>query len=227
MMIGLYLLLNLAVLWIVARASAASGWLILMLFGLGFIVGSANNLLEALAFGVLSAGQIVAAAVPATIVFAVLSPAAVILAGRWRSGNGAAREHGGFTPLTLLAIVVAYEVLYWTAGTLVFPYVADFYATRTIPPAYAVAALQVPRSLIFVAAAYPLLKSGLRAPPLVLALVYGIIGGVAPLLPDNPYMPPDIRFYHAIETSVSDVIFGLVVGLLFSPGRPALRRSVA
>ncbi len=220
MMIGLYLLLNLVVLWIVARASAAGGWrLMLMLFGLGFIVGSANDLIEAVVFGVLSPRQVVAAALPPAIVFAILSPAAVFLSGRWRTGDRPAQQTGGFTPLALLGVVVAYELLYWTAGTLVYPYIAHFYATRTIPPAYAVAALQIPRSLIFVGAAYPLLKSGLRGAPLVLALVYGIIGGVAPLLPDNPYMPPDIRFYHGIETSVSNFLFGLVVGFLFSRGR--------
>jgi hypothetical protein len=217
MMIGLYLLLNFAVLWIVARASSASGWrLILMLFVLGFVVGSANSLIEAVVFGVLSPGQIVAAGAPAAIVFAILSPVAVFLAGRWRSGDRAAHRSGGFTPLTLLAVVAAYELLYWTAGTLVYPYIADFYATRTVPPSYVVAALQVPRSLIFVAVAYPLLKGGLRGAPLVLALVYGIIGGVAPLLPDNPYMPPDIRFYHAIETTTSNFLFGLIVGFLFN-----------
>ena len=83
------------------------------------------------------------------------------------------------------------------------------------------AAVQIPRSLIFVGAVYPLLKSGLRGAPLVLALVYGVIGGGAPLLPDNPYMPADIRFYHAVETSLSNVIFGFVVGLLFTRGGPA------
>ena len=218
MMLGLYLLLNLAVLWIVARASSAGGLrLVLMLFALGFVVGSANSLIEAVVFGVLSMRDVLAAAVPAAIVFAVLSPIAVFLAGRWRSGE-VAHNAGGFTSLTLLAAVAAYELLYWTAGTLVYPYIADFYSSRTIPPSYVVAALQVPRSLIFVGAAYPLLKSGLRGAPLVLALVYGIIGGVAPLLPDNPYIPPDIRFYHAIETSVSNFIFGLVVGFLFSRG---------
>jgi hypothetical protein len=217
MMFGLYLLLNLAVLWIVARASSASGWrLVLMLFALGFVVGSANSLIEAVVFGVLSPRQIAAAGVPAAIIFAVLSPLAVFLAGRWRSVDQPAHEPGGFTPLTLLAVVATYELLYWTAGTLVYPYIADFYATRTVPPSYIVAAVQVPRSLIFVAAAYPLLKSGLRGAPLVLALVYGIVGGVAPLLPDNPYMPPDVRFYHAIETSVSNFIFGLAVGFFFN-----------
>src|SRR5437762_8195835 len=132
MMLGLYLLLNLAVLWIVARASSAGGWrLVLMLFALGFVVGSANSLIEALVFGVLSPREIVAAGAPAAIMFAVLSPMAVLLAGRWRSENQPVPETGGFSPLTLLAVVAAYEVLYWTAGTLVYPYIADFYATRT------------------------------------------------------------------------------------------------
>lgn len=216
MMLGLYLLLNLAVLWIVARASSASGLrLALMLFALGFVVGSANNLLEAAAFGVLAPREIVAAAIPAAIVFAILSPMAVLLAGRWPSADQTMIRQGGFTPITLLLVVIAYEILYWTAGTLVYPYIANFYATKTVPPVYVVSALQVFRSLIFVASVYPLLKSGLRGAPLVLALVYGIIAGVAPLLPDNPYMPANIRLYHAVETSVSNFIFGLIVGVLY------------
>ena len=223
MMIGLYLLLNLIVLWVVARASGASGWrLVLMLLLLGYVVGSANSLIEAAVFGVLQPGQIVAAAVPAAIVFAVLSPVAVLLAGRWTGPDRPAGGAGGFTPPTLLGVVLAYEILYWTAGTLVWPYIADFYATRTVPPVYAVAALQVLRSLIFAGVAWPLLKNGLRGAPLVLALVYSVIGGIAPLLPDNPYMPPAIRFYHAIETTTSNFLFGLVVGLLFERRRPAV-----
>lgn len=220
MMIGLYLLFNFAVLWLVARSAATTGWtLTAMLLLLGFVVGSANNLLEAVVYGVLSLQQALAAAVPAAIVFAILSPLAVLTAGRWKNGSEA--EAGtGITSMKLLAVVAAYEVLYWTAGTLVYPYIAHFYATKTIPPVYEVAGLQVARSLIFFAAAYPLLKTGLRGAPLVMGLVYGIIGGIAPLLPDNPYMPADIRFYHGIETSVSNFLFGLIVGYLFTRARP-------
>ena len=219
MMIGLYLLLNFAVLWLVARSSTATGWVLTaMLLLLGFVVGSANNLLEAVVYGVLSLRQALAASVPAAIVFAILSPLAVLLAGRWKNGSEA--EAAGVTPMTLLIVVAAYEVLYWTAGTLVYPYIAHFYATKTIPPVYEVASLQVVRSLIFFAAGYPLLKSGLRSAPLVMGLVYGVVGGIAPLLPDNPYMPPDIRFYHGIETSVSNFLFGLIVGYLFTRARP-------
>ncbi|NUQ18495.1 MAG: hypothetical protein HOP95_08605 [Sphingomonas sp.] len=223
-MLGLYLLLNFLVLWMVARASSATGLrLVLMLFLLGFIVGSANNLIEALFFRVLQLRELAAAAIPAALVFAILSPLAVLLSGRWNNAAGRAWAEGGFTPATLLMVVVAYEILYWTAGSLVYPYIADFYATtRTIPPAYAVSAVQVLRSLIFVGAVYPLLKSGLRGAPLVLALVYSVIGGVAPLLPDNPFMPPNIRFYHAVETSLSNFLFGLVVAFLFTLRRPAI-----
>ena len=219
MMIGLYLLLNFAVLWLVARSSTATGWVLTaMLLLLGFVVGSANNLLEAVVYGVLSLRQALAASVPAAIVFAILSPLAVLLAGRWKNGSEA--EAAGVTPMTLLIVVAAYEVLYWTAGTLVYPYIAHFYATKTIPPVYEVASLQIVRSLIFFAAGYPLLKGGLRSAPLVMGLVYGVVGGIAPLLPDNPYMPPDIRFYHGIETSVSNFLFGLIVGYLFTRARP-------
>ena len=220
MMIGLYLLLNFAVLWLVVRSAAATGWaLTAMLLLLGFVVGSANNLLEAVVYGVLSLREALAAAVPAAIIFIILPPLAVLTAGRWKNGSGA--EAGtGVAPMKLLALVAAYEVLYWTAGTLVFPYIAHFYATKTIPPVYEVAGLQVVRSLIFFAAGYPLLKTGLRSAPLVMGLVYGVIGGIAPLLPDNPYMPVDIRFYHGIETSMSNFLFGLIVGYLFTRARP-------
>ncbi|HEU5068763.1 MAG TPA: hypothetical protein VFT61_11350 [Sphingomicrobium sp.] len=219
MMIGLYLLLNFAVLWLVARSAAATGWaLTAMLLLLGLVVGSANNLLEAVVYGVLSLRQALAAAVPAAIVFAILSPLAVLLAGRWKNGSEA--EAIGVTPIKLLIVVAAYEVLYWTAGILVYPYIAHFYTTKTIPPVYEVASLQVVRSLIFFAAGYPLMKSGLRSAPLVMGLVYGVVGGIAPLLPDNPYMPADIRFYHGIETSVSNFLFGLIVGYVFTRARP-------
>jgi hypothetical protein len=221
MMVGLYLLLNLAVLWIVARASAVSGWrLISMLFLVGFIVGSVNSFIEAIFFRVLTSQEVVGAALPAAIVFAILSPLAVLLGGRFKKVADAPAEPGGFTPVTLLGVVLAYELLYWSGGLLVFPYVDHFYAGRGLPPGYGVAALQVVRSLIFVGAAYPLLRNGLRGAPLVLALVYSVIGGVAPLLPDNPYMPADIRFYHGIEVTVSNFIFGLVVGLVYSWRKP-------
>jgi hypothetical protein len=216
MLFALYLLLNFAVLWIVAKASRSGGGaLVVMMFAVAFVVGSANNLLEAVVYGVLSLPEALSAAIPATVIFAILSPAAVLLAGRFRAPNGREEEGPKLSFSTVLAVVAVYELLYWTAGTLIFPYIAHFYASKTIPPVYVVAGLQVVRSLIFLAAVYPLLRTGLRAAAIVLALIFSVIGGVAPLLPDNPYMPPDIRFYHGIETSLSNFLFGLFIGYLF------------
>lgn len=219
MLLGAYLLLNFAVMWIVARESVATGWrLAAMLFVLGFVVGSLNSLIEALFFHILGPGDLAPAAIATGIVFALLSCLAMLSAGRWRTGAQPPLP-GRFTPLSLAGVVVAYEVLYWTAGTLVFPYVSHFYAGRSLPHGYEVAAMQVVRSLIFASAAYPLLRTGLRSAPLMLALVFSIIGGAAPLLIDNPYLPPDIRFYHGIETTSSNFLFGLAVGFLFNRGR--------
>lgn len=68
MMFGIYLLLNLAVLCAVARGSAESGWrLVLKLFLLGWIVGSANSLIEAIFFRVLTLQTALAPAFFATI----------------------------------------------------------------------------------------------------------------------------------------------------------------
>jgi hypothetical protein len=229
MLLALYLLLNFVVLWIVARASRSRGLaLVVMLFAAAFVVGSANNLLEAVVYGVLSLREAVSAAIPAAIIFAILSPAAVVLAGRFRAPNGREEEGQKLSLYAVLAVIAVYELLYWTAGTLVFPYIAHFYASKTIPPVYVVAGLQVVRSLVFLAAVYPLLRSGLRAAPIVLALIFSIIGGVAPLLPDNPYMPPDIRFYHGIETSLSNLLFGLFIGYVFGRNSPlSLTRKAA
>ena len=39
------------------------------------------------------------------------------------------------------------------------------------------------------------------------------------MLPDNPYMPPDVRLAHGIETSSSNFLFGLLVGWLLRAKR--------
>jgi len=59
-----------------------------------------------------------------------------------------------------------------------------------------------------------------RHAALALGLAFSVLGGVVPLLPDNPLMPPNIRFAHSIEIGVSNFIFGVILAYLFIP-RPA------
>ena len=139
---------------------------------------------------------------------------------RWRDG-----EAPGSVPdasvRNLALIVLGYEILYWTAGTFVWPFVAEFYSDKALPAVPLVAALQVPRALIFVLAAWPWLRTNPRFAPVILGIAYSVIGGIAPMFPDNPYMPADVRLAHGIETSVSNFLFGLLVGYLLRP-RPAV-----
>lgn len=220
MMFGLYVLLTLAALVVAAIASRTGGpklWLALL--ALGWTVSQFNTLLEAVVFSVMPLSDALVQLAVSAVAFALLAAVAVTLSWNWRSGDSpSARPDASMRNLGL--IVLGYEVLYWTAGIFVWPFVADFYSDKPLPAVPLVAALQVPRALIFVLAAWPWLRTSPRYAPFVLGVAYSVIGGIAPMFPDNPYMPADVRLAHGIETSVSNFLFGTLVGYLLRP-RPA------
>lgn len=214
MMFAAYLLLNLAVLILLAWASPARGWrLALALLALGWVVGQANGLIEAVFFSVMDLGKAAGIAGFILVIFAVLAGLAVLIAWRWR-GESAPPVRPRYTPLRLLGVVAGYELLYFGAGILVFSFVQHFYADKPLPSFGMVAGMQVARALIFAAAVWPWLRTGPRSAPLMLGIAFAVLGGVAPMLPDNPYMPSDVRLAHGIETSVSNFLFGLLTGWL-------------
>ncbi|HEX5426443.1 MAG TPA: hypothetical protein VFW94_23035, partial [Candidatus Acidoferrales bacterium] len=47
---------------------------------------------------------------------------------------------------------------------------------------------------------------------LFLGAAYSILGGIAPLLLPNPFMPPNIRLAHGFEVGISNFVFGMIVG---------------
>ena len=222
MNLAFYFLLNLAVLNLAAWLSEGRRWplfLALLAFGLG--VGMVNSLIEAVAFAVMTPRDALAAVGGSVVIFALLAAAAVLLSGRgFRGSSATARPE--ITPARLALVVLAYELLYFGAGMLVYPYVADFYATRRLPPVGLLAGLAAFRALLFVIWTWPLLRLAPRHAPWLVGLGFAIIAGIAPLLPDNPYMPADIRFYHAIETGISNFLFGWILAWLLQPrlGRP-------
>ena len=213
-MFAAYVLLTFGALVLAAAVSRGGGgtlWLALLV--LGWVVSQFNTLLEAVVFSVMPWSH---AAIQLAISFAalaLLSGLALLVTLKWR-GRAAEPTQLNATPVTLGLAILAYELLYWTAGILVWPYVADFYADKHLPSVFEVAALQVPRALLFVAAAWLWLKTRPRWAPLVLGIAYAVMGGIAPMLPDNPYMTLDVRVAHGVETGTSNFIFGLIVGWL-------------
>jgi hypothetical protein len=74
------------------------------------------------------------------------------------------------------------------------------------------------RALIFAASTVLVLAGGLRNAALALGAAFPIVGGLAQLLPDNPFMPPEVRGPHAIEVGVSNFQFGAIAAALPTRG---------
>lgn len=221
-------LLTASVLAYAAWSARAHGWrLAAAVFLLFFVLSYFNTLDEGVLFLELSPSLVLGA-----LIVGLLTSAAVAGLLVWLMGKGsaaepsdapsfAARSAGGWL-WRLVAGDFAYVLLYFAAGLIVFPFVKDFYADKTLPGPGTMILMQLFRALVYIAAALPIARmipEGRRA-ALALGLAFSILGGVAPLLPDNPLMPPHIRFAHTLEIGVSNFIFGVVLALLFTP-RPA------
>jgi hypothetical protein len=128
----------------------------------------------------------------------------------------------------------SYVVLYFIAGSIIFPFVRDFYATQTVPPFQKIVALQLlVRGPIFIAICLLLVRLlGMErlTGALTVGLVFTLISGVAPLLPPNPIFPDAVRWAHFGEVVSSNFIFGAFVAWLWgrpSEGQPAVLATAA
>jgi hypothetical protein len=169
---------------------------------------------------------------------AVLSvPAWMVLFGR---RAGIPQEH--YRPIAsnsrserawkLVVSDVTYLVLYFVAGTIIWPYIKDFYATQKLPSPSTVLALELLlRGPAFVVLCLLMLRM-LGLPRLSGALaagaIFSLISGVAPLLMPNPYFPDAVRWAHFCEVTSSNFVFGAIVAWLWGQKRlapaPALRQ---
>jgi hypothetical protein len=113
-----------------------------------------------------------------------------------------------------------------------FPFVRDFYEARPMPPMGAVVAWQIFRGLVFCGIVTMIVRQ-VRAQRLGAAVVAGlalsVLGGIAPLIIPNPYLPDHVRYAHLPEVGVSNFLFGLLAGWLLSAPRrePAVAERVA
>ena len=129
---------------------------------------------------------------------------------------------------------LAYLVLYFIAGTIVWPHIKDFYATQTLPSASTVLVLELLlRGPVFIVLCLMLVRM-LGLPRLSGALAVGaiftLLSGVAPLLMPNPYFPDAVRWAHFCEVTSSNFVFGAIVGWLWGQSKraaPAVLRQAA
>jgi hypothetical protein len=153
--------------------------------------------------GGLIAYALATAALTAAFVGWVAPPAPVSGAGRMTT-----------RPVWLALAPPLYIACYLTAGSIVWPFIAEFYQAHAMPAIGQVVALQVVRGLIFGAIVLLIVRSceASRATRTALAaLTLAILGGVAPLVMPNSLMPPPVRLAHLFEVVPSIGLFGAVL----------------
>jgi hypothetical protein len=175
-----------------------------------------NNLLELLIFDV----GIPRSELPPFFLHAVASGLICGLLAAWIAGaaeSALPETVAKATPGRLIAIVAAYVVIYFGAGLAVFPYVADFYDERTLPAHTTMLPMALLRGSVFAGLALAIarrVRASRGGAAVALGITFSLIGGVAPLLPENPFMPDAVRYAHMVEVAVSNLFFGAFAGWL-------------
>jgi hypothetical protein len=218
------------VVWAARESQVRGAGLVARLTLLYFGIGYFNTLDEGMLFIGLSgrevAGGLIFGFLRALIVATVL---VALIRQADRTTLGPAAEHALPAPRSLVQWLwrlaagdVAYVFLYFVAGMLVFPFVKAFYATRALPAGSTVILMQLFRALVYMGVALPALRlmRDRRHAGVALGLALAVLGGIAPLLPENSLMPDYVRLPHTIEIGVSNFIYGVILAWLFVPAHP-------
>ncbi len=220
-------LLTAFTLTIVIAWAARAGWrLVIAVLLLYFGVRYLNPLSEAIFFGLGIPRHVVATEIVGGFFSSLaFAPLAVLIMGRLGSGVGEGNNPAKGWPvggwLWRVALGVAsYFLLYFSAGMLVWPYVKDFYASKSMPAPSSFFLLEVFRALVYIGVAAPVARLMGGRPHRAaasLGLALSIPGGIAPLLLPNPYMPANVRPAHGFEVGISNFIYGALLGFLLTP----------
>jgi hypothetical protein len=179
----------------------------------------ANNLIEAFFFQLAIPRDLLLRMLVQTLMVGALF--ALILEpvlGRVANGRGtpAVTAGAGLSWARIVACDALFTALYVGAGMLVLPFVEHFYGSR-VPQLPPLVLMQAFRGLILTGIVLALVRTlslpGASA-PIAVGCLLALLGGVAPLLNPNPYMPSEVRFAHMVEVGVSYFAFGLLAALI-------------
>jgi hypothetical protein len=219
-----------AILMAVARSSTWTGWRLAVTLGAVYYgVGSLSPTIEAAVFDVVPRAHVWRLALMGALTAALSAPVVVLVAGRFGGAPGATSPPrlGSFSAASFAALFAAcsvlYVVLYFVAGTIIFPFVRSFYETIDLPTIGVVLPLQllvrgplhVGICVLVVALAGP--TRARRA--LLAGAVMAGLGGFVQLVVPNPYFPDDVRWVHMAEVLTSNFLFGAITGWVFARPR--------
>lgn len=188
---------------------------------LGLIFGlQANNLVETLIFDVgLPRDELWRFYLHGFVSTAGLALAIAWAAGPARPSASRQPRSAGATLARLGVIAVVYVAVYFAAGEAIYPWIASFYDASRLPPLATLVPFAIGRGFVFALLAFGLverLAAGERRAALWVAGLFSVVGGVAPLVMPNPFMPDSVRYAHMAEVGISNLFFGLFAGALLS-----------
>jgi hypothetical protein len=199
-----------------------------------FLVLGVNGVIETRTFSHLLDGRVVSA----VVFYAVLS----LLAGTAMGvsfaapGKGAGLAHRGWAAFAGRGIVawLAWPVIYISIGALVAPIVIPYYkagvAALRIPPMSTIFAVQLVRSVVFLAASLPLIalwKGKRRGLWMALGLAHAVVVGLYGLA-GATFLPWALRITHGVEITADSFAYAGLLALLFAaPSSSAAVASAA
>jgi hypothetical protein len=218
-----------SVLVTIASHSAWRGTkLIGALFVVAFGVGTVGTLTEAVLFHLFPVATVGRLALSATLVGLLGALATTRVAGEPAMVPAAAPglslggRIGRFVGSSFI-----YTVCYLGAGIAVLPFVRHFYEAGGLPSGGATLGMQLfIRGPLLVAIGILVVRMTTMTRvghAFLVAAVMARLGGVAPLLVPNPFLPDAVRWAHLIEITVSNAVFGWLLGWIYSAG--AVRNS--
>ena len=187
-----------------------------------FIISYFNNLIEAFLYNVTNRSETVHSMIQGLIVALIISPFILYLFDKWNYDPRKLhfRDRSFLSWMwRLVSGDLLYIIIYLVAGFIlqsVYPQLLVFYKGK-LPTVGLMIGTQVLRGFIFMGIAVLVLKtSDLSIPKraVLVGLIFSVLGGIAPLILPNAYMPAYIRLGHGFEVGISNFVYGLLISYL-------------
>ncbi|MEM4718982.1 MAG: hypothetical protein QW330_02885 [Nitrososphaerota archaeon] len=197
-----------------------------------YVVMFLSNIVEAYFFTtIFSRVEVLAAAIimPIPITLAEAAMAAIILPAGDRSLLNLIRSHlssrnAGSWAWRIAVSAVAYLLVYFFFGMLIYPFVAEYYSDSTlglrVPGFELIVPLEILRGLLYVAALFPIiasLSSDHKSSFIAVFLMLFLVGGFIPLL-SRPSIPPEILPFHTLEILADSLVYGFILSKILAAG---------
>lgn len=201
--------------------------LILEIFLIYFLIGHFNILIEALIFNVTTRSQTALQLLQGFLVAAIFSPLYTYMVRNESSvAHQSIPSRSVFSwTWRVLAADFLYLLCYLIAGmtlSLLYPRLIEFYEGKLPPMGTIILTQLLIRGFIFIGIALLMLQSlngSLLKKAVLTGLTFSILGGIAPLIQPNEFMPAYVRFGHGLEVGISNFVFGLLLCYLLGKNK--------